>query len=189
RAARGVGAAARGSWACGCRGHDCGPAPPPHAQNPPRTPPRAAPPPDAAAPVRPAALTPLPARLRLVAVEPAGSVVTETVTPGTAVKLFTGSVIPDGADTVVRIEVTEEEENSVIVREAPAAGANIRDAGEDIRPGQVVVRAGTILGPAGLGGLASAGPSSVAVHRRPRVAIVSTGSELVEVDETPKRGQ
>jgi len=139
--------------------------------------------------VRHADLTPVPARLRLVAVEPAGTVAAESVTPGTAVKLFTGSVIPAGADTVVRIEVTEEEGNEVVVREAPAAGANIRDAGEDIRPGQVVVRAGTIIGPADLGVLASAGRSKVAVHRRPRVAIVSTGSELVDVDETPQRGQ
>jgi molybdopterin molybdotransferase len=139
--------------------------------------------------VRHADLTPLPVRLRLVAVEPAGTVVADIVTQGTAVKLFTGSVIPAGADTVVRIEVTEEAEDVVIVREAPAAGANIRDAGEDIRPGQVVLSAGAIIGPADLGVLASAGRASIAVHRRPRVAIVSTGSELVEVDQTPQRGQ
>jgi molybdopterin molybdotransferase len=139
--------------------------------------------------VRHADLASVPARLRIVAVEPAGTVVDERVTSGTAVKLFTGSVIPAGADTVVRIEVTEEDGDAVVIREAPGAGANIRDAGEDIRPGQVVVRAATLIGPADLGVLASAGRTTVSVHRRARVAIVSTGSELVEVDVTPKRGQ
>jgi molybdopterin molybdotransferase len=139
--------------------------------------------------VRHADLGSVPARLRVVAVEPAGTVVTETVAPGTAVKLFTGSVIPPGADTVVRVEDTEQHEEIVVVRTAPPRGANVRAAGEDLRPGQAVVAAGTVLGPADLGLLASAGRPTAVVHQRPRVTILSTGSELVEIDDAPGPGQ
>src|SRR5439155_1286725 len=111
------------------------------------------------------------------------------LTPGTVVKLFTGSVIPPGADTVVKVEDTEERDGWVVVRAAPAPGANVRPAGEDIRPGQVVVAAGTAIGPADLGVLASVGCATLVVHRRPRVAILPTGAELVEVGEPPGPGQ
>jgi molybdopterin molybdotransferase len=83
--------------------------------------------------VRHADLAGLPARLRVAAVEPAGVVVEAPLAPGTAVKLFTGSVVPAGADTVVRIEDTAEEDGAVVVRLAPPRGADIRAAGEDIR--------------------------------------------------------
>jgi molybdopterin molybdotransferase len=139
--------------------------------------------------VRHADLGSLPARLRVVAVEPAGTVVDGPVVAGTAVKLFTGSVIPPGADTVVRVEDTEAQDHAVVIRVAPARGANVRAAGEDIARGDVVVRAGTPLAPADLGVLASVGRATVVVHRRPRVAILSTGTELVEVDEVPGPAQ
>lgn len=139
--------------------------------------------------VRHADLAAVPIRLQVVALEPAGAVVDMQVAPGTAIKLFTGSVVPAGADTVVRVEDTEERDGGVIVRTAPPRGANIRAAGEDIRPGQVVVPAGTTIGPADIGVLASAGRATLLVHQRPRVAILSTGSELVEVDEVPGPGQ
>jgi len=139
--------------------------------------------------VRHADLARVPARLRIIAIEPAGSVVGETVTAGTAVKLFTGSVVPQGADTIVRREDTEEREGEVEVQRAPTRGANIRETGEDIRPGQVVVARGSVLGPADLGVLASVGRAAIAVHQRPRVVILATGSELVEVDEAPAAGQ
>jgi molybdopterin molybdotransferase len=139
--------------------------------------------------VRHADLATSPAALRIVAVQPAGTVTETPVDAGTAVKLFTGSVIPGGADTVVRVEDTEERDGTVTVRVAPARGANIRNAGEDIRPGQVVLAAGTLIGPADVGLLASIGRATVLVHRRPQVAILSTGTELVEVDELPGPGQ
>ncbi len=139
--------------------------------------------------VRHADLAPAPARLRIVATEPAGTVVTAALGAGTAVKLFTGSVIPPGADTVVRVEDTEEREGTVVVRVAPARGANVRAAGEDVSPGQVVVPAGTVLGAADVGVLASVGCLVPLVHRRPRVTILSTGTELVEADEEPGPGQ
>jgi molybdopterin molybdotransferase len=139
--------------------------------------------------VRHADLAPLPATLRIVAVQPAGTVTERRVEAGTAVKLFTGSVIPGGADTVVRVEDTEEHDGTVTVRTAPVCGANVRHAGEDIRPGQVVLATGTLIGPADVGLLASIGRATVLVHRRPQVAILSTGTELVEVDEPPGPGQ
>ena len=130
-----------------------------------------------------------PAQLRIVAVEPAGTVVTTAVERGKAVKLFTGSVIPPGADAVVRIEDCEEDGDRLLVRAPVPLGANIRAAGEDVEPGQVVLARGTVVGPADVGVLASVGCSSVLVHQRPRVAILSTGSELVEVDDVPGPGQ
>jgi molybdopterin molybdotransferase len=139
--------------------------------------------------VRHADLATVPVGLRIVAIEPAGTVVGAALEPGAAVKLFTGSVIPAGADTVVRVEDTDESEGTVVVRAAPALGANIRAAGEDIRPGRVVVEAGSVVGAADVGVLASVGRATVLVRQRPRVAIVSTGSELVELDETPGAGQ
>ena len=139
--------------------------------------------------VRHADVAAAPARLRVVAVEPAGTVTAVAVEPGTAVKLFTGSVIPPGADSVVRVEDTEEQEGMLVVRVSPARGAHIRGVGEDIRPGQVVVAPGTVLGPADVGVLASVGRATVVVHQRPRVVILSTGTELVEVDEEPGAGQ
>jgi molybdopterin molybdotransferase len=139
--------------------------------------------------VRHADVVTTPARLRIVATEPAGTVVSAAVEPGTAIKLFTGSVVPRGADTVVRVEDTAERDGVVEVLKAPPGGANIRGAGEDVRPGQVVLATGTVLGPADLGVLASVGCATVAVHRRPRVAIVATGSELVEVHVEPGPGQ
>lgn len=139
--------------------------------------------------VRHADVSAAPAHLRIVAVEPAGTVVTTAVERGTAVKLFTGSVIPPGADAVVRIEDCEEDGDRLLVRAPVPLGANIRAAGEDVEPGQVVLARGTVVGPADVGVLASVGRSSVLVHQRPCVAILSTGSELVEVDDVPGPGQ
>jgi len=130
-----------------------------------------------------------PSWLRLIGSAPAGTVLGAPVQPGTAAKIFTGSVVPDGADTVVRVEDTEEQDGMVVVRVPVRPGANVRLAGEDIEPGAVVVETGAVIGPADVGVLASVGRATVAVHRRPRVAILSTGAELVEVDETPGPGQ
>jgi molybdopterin molybdotransferase len=130
-----------------------------------------------------------PARLRLVGSAPAGSVLAAPIEPGTAAKIFTGSVIPDGADTVVRVEDLDEADGWATVRVPVPRAANVRRRGEDIMPGATVVAPGTVLGPADLGVLASIGRASVTVCKRPRVAIVSTGAELVEIDETPGPAQ
>ena len=130
-----------------------------------------------------------PARLRLIGSAPAGTLLDAPVVPGTTAKIFTGSVVPDGADTVVKVEDTDEADGVVTVRVPIRPGANVRLPGEDIREGARVVEAGTVLGAADLGVLASVGCATVVVHRRPRVAILSTGAELVEVDEVPAPGQ
>ena len=139
--------------------------------------------------VRTADLTAAPVRLRVWGVAPAGTLAPTAVTPGTAYKIFTGSVVPPGADTVVKVEDTTEADGVVTITTVPTARANVRYAGEDIERGATVVRAGTRLGPADLGVLTSVGRGTVAVSQRPRVAIVSTGAELVEVDAEPGPGQ
>jgi len=126
-----------------------------------------------------------PVRLRVVGSAPAGSLLAGRVEHGTAAKIFTGSIIPAGADTVVRVEDTDEADGVVTIRVAVKPGTNVRSQGEDIRPGATVLAPGTVVGPADIGVLASVGRAVVSVRRRPRVAIVSTGAELVEIDEMP----
>jgi molybdopterin molybdotransferase len=101
---------------------------------------------------------------------------------GEAARIFTGAPIPPGADAVVRQEDTSGEGDKVRFLVAPPRGEHIREAGEDIRRGDVVLELGTPLGPAQLGMLAALGRSLVRVYRRPRVAILSGGDELVEPD-------
>ena len=105
------------------------------------------------------------------------------VTPGTAIRIMTGAPVPTGADTVIRVEDTDGGERQVLVRDARDAGRNVRPRGEDLRIDDVAVTRGTVLGPAQLGVLASVGCASVAVHHRPRVAVLSSGDELVDVDQ------
>jgi molybdopterin molybdotransferase len=98
---------------------------------------------------------------------------------GCCVRITTGAPIPPGADTVVMKENTRVENDSVVVAAGTAAGANVRPAGEDYRGGDVALRAGTRLGPAHLGVLASFGSTQAEVARRPRAVLLNTGDELV----------
>jgi molybdopterin molybdotransferase len=99
------------------------------------------------------------------------------VEDGQAVRISTGAVVPEGADAVVPVERVEVSGSSVRVPEV-AAGANVREAGEDVRAGQVVLRAGAELGPPELAMLTALGNAVVACARRPRVAVLATGDEL-----------
>lgn len=101
---------------------------------------------------------------------------------GECARIFTGAPLPPGADAVVMQEHTESDGPRVRFRACPAPREHVRDAGEDIRIGAVVMPAGTRIRPAQIGVLASLGRSMVAVHRRPQVAILSGGDELVEID-------
>lgn len=130
-----------------------------------------------------------PAELRVFEVIQAGLIPNKTVTPGTASKIMTGAVVPPGADTVIRVEDTQERDGRVLIQRTNAVGANIRATGEDIRPGQVILEKGRVLRPADIGLLASVGRSFALVCQRPRVAVLSTGNELVEVDGTLRPGQ
>ena len=125
-----------------------------------------------------------PIGLTLLEVIQAGSVPTQAVTSGTASKIMTGALIPHGADTVIRVEDSEEEDGRVWINRQERVGTHIRASGEDIQRGQLVLEKGRVIRPAAIGLLASVGRSLVLVHQRPRVAILSTGNELVEVDET-----
>jgi molybdopterin molybdotransferase len=112
----------------------------------------------------------------------AGQRPTLRVEAGTAIRVMTGAPVPDGADSVIRVEDTDGGEQRVTIRDIRDSGRNVRPRGEDLRIGDVAVAAGMMIGPAQLGVLASVGAASVRAHRRPRVAILASGDELVDLD-------
>ena len=121
-----------------------------------------------------------PVRLRVVDDVPAGYRASEEVTEGTAIRIMTGAPMPAGADAVVPVEVTDGGIQAVAVYEPTRPGSCIRLAGGDVMAGMVVVEAGTELSSRQIAVLAAVGQASVQVHPRPRVIVMSTGSELVE---------
>ena len=123
-----------------------------------------------------------PVRLRVVEQLPAGSFPTRALGEGEAARIFTGAPLPDGADTVVRQEDTDEGADTVTIVRDRDVGVNIRRVGEDIRRGTTVLTEGMALGPAELGVLASLAVAYPVVYRRPRVAILGSGDEIVDVD-------
>ncbi len=124
-----------------------------------------------------------PVGLRVVERLPAGTFATRAVGTGECARLFTGSALPEGADTVVRQEDTDEGSEVVQVARDPGLGANVRLAGEDIRKGRTVLQVGAELGPAQLGVLASLAIANPLVFRQPRVAILGSGDEIVDVNQ------
>lgn len=121
-----------------------------------------------------------PVRLRVVDDVPAGYRASEEVAPGTAIRIMTGAPMPEGADAVVPVELTDGGMQVVAIHASTSEGACIRLAGGDVMAGAVVVQAGTELTSRQVAVLASVGQASVCVHPRPRVIVMSTGSELVE---------
>jgi molybdopterin molybdotransferase len=130
-----------------------------------------------------------PRRLRVAFEVPAGGRAPRPLRAGEAARIFTGAALPPGADSIVMQEDAVAEGAEVAFVAAPARGEHVRAAGEDVRAGDEVLAAGMRLGPAQLGVLASLGRSVVRVHRRPRVAILSGGDELVEPDEDVAGGR
>jgi molybdopterin molybdotransferase len=126
--------------------------------------------------------------LEVVGESRAGTPATGTLQPGQAIRISTGAVVPGGADAVVPVERVDVADGRVAIPET-APGANVRRAGEDVRAGETVLSAGTELGPAELGVLASLGRSSVSCHARPRVALLVTGDELVGPDRPLRPGE
>ncbi len=127
---------------------------------------------------------------RIVGDQMAGYVASLRIEPGTAARVTTGAPIPAGADTMVMIEQTEERDGQVDIKaDRIEPGANVRPVGQDIEAGQLILARGTVLDPAELGLLATVGQTEVMVYRRPRVAVMSTGDEIVEPGETPGPGQ
>ncbi len=109
--------------------------------------------------------------------------------PGEAAPIMTGAPVPDGADAVQMVEKTRRRGDTVEILEEPRPGQHIALQGEEVRRGEVVLEKGRRIGPAEVGVLASFGRTSVPVYKAPAVAVVSTGSELVEIGETPRFGQ
>lgn len=124
-----------------------------------------------------------PVKLKIVGDSPAGHPFRNTVGPGEAVRIMTGGLVPPGADTVIMIEDTETDGEYVVCLNDPGAGAHIRPRGEDVKDGETVLSAGDIVRPPEVGMLATLGHAYVYVHQRPVVAILSTGDELVDLDE------
>lgn len=137
-----------------------------------------------------------PLSLEIVGYIGAGSLYESTVLPGQTVRIMTGAPMPDGADTIVKIEIVDvigEDSATPMGRQArfshmPKRGDHVRSKGEEARKGSVVMRAGEIVTSAGIGLLASTGNTTVSVYRRPAVAVIATGSELVDITETPGPG-
>ncbi len=123
-----------------------------------------------------------PVRLAVLETVAAGAFPAQRVEPGTAIRIMTGAPMPEGADTVVRVEDTDGGTEAVLVRSARDAGRNVRRRGEDIAKGSCVLERGTPIGPAQIGVLASVGASTVDVYRRPRVAFLGSGDEIVDLD-------
>ncbi len=129
---------------------------------------------------------------------PAGTIPSRALGPGQAARIMTGAPLPPGADAVVPVEQTDDRwqpdgraalPERVAVHRAVAAGENVRVAGEDIRAGQVVLQRGAVLRPQDIGVLVALGRARVPVFRQPRVAILSTGDELADVDQPLAPGQ
>ena len=118
----------------------------------------------------------------------AGVVGGTRVAHGTAARIMTGAPLPEGADAVVMIEYTRQENGEVVLDRPVRVGENIRPIGVDVAEGAVVLRPGTVLGHAEIGLLMTLGVTEVLCYRRPTVAILSTGDELVEPWETPPPG-
>jgi len=124
-----------------------------------------------------------PVRLRVVEQLPAGHFPSRSIGLGECARIFTGAPLPDGADSVIRQEDTDGGADSVTILNDRDVGVNIRRAGEDIRKGGTVLHAGAELGPAQLGVLASLAVAHPLVYRRPRVAILGSGDEIVDIDQ------
>jgi molybdopterin molybdotransferase len=130
-----------------------------------------------------------PATLRVVGEIAAGGMPARPIVRGEAMRIMTGAPLPDGADTIVRVEDTDNRTDAVTITAATRPGTSVRAAGEDLKRGETILRAGTVLRAAEIGVLATIGQGTVRVIGRPRVAVLSTGDELVELDAPLRPGQ
>ena len=131
-----------------------------------------------------------PIHLHVTAAVPAGTVAHVRAEPQTCLRIFTGAPVPEGADAVVMQEDTRpHHEGYIAVVESVEPGENIRRAGDDVTKGEVVLRAGTLLGPPQLGMAAALGLTQLAVYPRPRVGVLVTGAEIVEPGQPLRAGQ
>lgn len=130
-----------------------------------------------------------PVTLKIIDTVPAGSMAAGCLTRGTAIRIFTGAPIPSGADAVIMQEMTHAAGCDVEILEPVTTGQHVRRAGADFARGALVVRAGQVVGPGEIGAIGSQGRTLVRVARRPRVAVIPTGNEIVEIDRDLAPGQ
>lgn len=131
----------------------------------------------------------VPVSLRVIGDIPAGHPTSARLEPGTAMRIMTGAFVPDGADAVVQVEWTDGGLETVRIERGVRVGQNVRRRGEDMRAGDIVLRAGTHIGAAEIAMLANARKAMVRVGRKPIVAILSTGDELVDIHDELAPGQ
>jgi molybdopterin molybdotransferase len=124
-----------------------------------------------------------PITLRVVETVAAGQRSVRILQRGDAVRIMTGAPVPAGADSVIRVEDTDGGPEVVAVHDARDATRNIRPRGEDVMPGRLIFATGTLLGPSQIGVLSSIGVAKPRTYRRPRVAVLATGDELVPIDQ------
>src|SRR2546425_11310500 len=130
-----------------------------------------------------------PIALRVIGEVQAGYPPPSSVVTGTALRIMTGAMLPEGADAIVRVEETQERDHQVEIRVAVEAGPSVRHPGTDLRAGDRVARAGQVVTPGLVGVIASAGRATVRCVRRPRVLLLSTGDELRPAGEPLGPGQ
>jgi molybdopterin molybdotransferase len=130
-----------------------------------------------------------PVRLALLGSVPAGAAAPAVVAAGTAVRIMTGAVLPEGADAVVPVEDITVADGQVLVQRARRPGEYVRERGSDVRAGETIVAGGVRLAPRHLAVLAAAGIPSIDVRRRVRVAVITSGTELIEPGSTPSLGE
>jgi molybdopterin molybdotransferase len=139
--------------------------------------------------VRAAELTGAPVTLPVAFDIPAGRTDVPPLPQGAVARIMTGAPVPAGADAIVPVEQTDGGTETVMLKSAPEVGTHVRRAAEDVAAGDVVLTAGTVLGPAQIGVAAAVGHARVAVRRRPVVLVLSTGSELVAPGAPLRHGQ
>ncbi|MEN6623657.1 MAG: gephyrin-like molybdotransferase Glp, partial [Smithella sp.] len=132
----------------------------------------------------------LPAFLELAGEVLMGQIPKEVVMPGTAIKISTGGMIPEGADAVVMVEYCHSvDENTIEVSRSVAPLENIIRRGDDFKKGDIIFKKGATLRPQDIGALAGLGIQEILVYKKPKVAIISTGDEVIPINQNPKPGQ
>ena len=122
-------------------------------------------------------------RLKIASINPAGSALRDKVIGGTCIKTFTGSLMPEGADTLIPIENVEVDGEEIVIKEEVPQGFSVREVGENYAQGQTLITAGTKIDFSHIGVLASLNIVHVTVYEKPTVAVLSTGSELLDLGE------
>lgn len=120
---------------------------------------------------------------------PAGYVSSKKIENGQAIRIMTGAKIPEGANIIIKYEDTDFTDKDVKIYNYLKPNSNIVKMGEDIEVGDLVLKGGHIIGPADIGILATLGKTMVKVYSKPKIAILATGDELIEIDETPREGK